>query len=46
MFYKNKIKGKSLITITEKEMQEDLRMKLGDRKRLANYCKCLGEIFN
>lgn len=27
-------------------MQVDLRMKLGDRKRLLNYCRYLDEIFN
>lgn len=27
-------------------MHEDLKMKLGDRKRLSNYCRYLDEIFN
>ena len=41
VFYRNKIKGKDLLTLKESEMGEDLRMKLGDRKRLLNYVKYL-----
>ena len=37
VFYENKIKGKDLISLEESEMKIDLKMKLGDRKRLMNY---------
>lgn len=36
-FYQNKIKGKDLLTLTEREMKEDLKMKMGHRKRFLNY---------
>jgi hypothetical protein len=36
-FYQNKIKGKDLLTLTEKELREDLRVKMGHRKRFLNY---------
>jgi hypothetical protein len=36
-FYKNKVKGKDLITLNEKELKDDLGMKMGDRKRFMNY---------
>ena len=37
IFYENKIKGKDLVSLDESEMKVDLKMKLGDRKRLMNY---------
>lgn len=36
-FYQNKIKGKDLLTLTEKELREDLKVKMGHRKRFLNY---------
>ena len=36
-FYRNKIKGKDLSTLNEKELKDDLGMKMGDRKRFMNY---------
>ena len=41
IFYKNKIKGKDLLTLKDSEMRDDLKMKLGDRKRLINYIRYL-----
>jgi DNA polymerase III delta prime subunit len=38
-FYQNKIKGKDLLSLTEKELRDDLKMKMGDRKRFINYRK-------
>ncbi len=37
VFYQNKIKGKDLLTLTEKELKHDLKMRMGDRKRFLNY---------
>ena len=37
IFYQNKIKGKDMVTLSDQELKEDLRMKMGDRKRLLNY---------
>jgi hypothetical protein len=36
-FYQNKIKGKDLLTLTEKELRDDLKVKMGHRKRFLNY---------
>ena len=36
-FYQNKIKGKDLLTLTEKELRDDLNVKMGHRKRFLNY---------
>lgn len=44
IFYKNKIKGKDLMTLCDQELREDLKMKMGDRKRLLNYIFFLNEI--
>lgn len=44
IFYKNKIKGKDLISLNEKELKEDLKMKMGDRKRFLNYIIFLTEL--
>ena len=41
IFYENKIKGKDLVALEEDEMKQDLKMKLGDRKRLMNYIEYL-----
>lgn len=37
VFYQNKIKGKDLLTLTEKELRDDLKVKMGHRKRFLNY---------
>lgn len=44
IFYKNKIKGKDLITLKESELKEDLKLKIGDRKRFMNYVKYLSDL--
>ena len=44
LFYENKIKGKDLISLEESEMKEDLKMKLGDRKRLMNYIEHISSL--
>ena len=46
IFYKNKIKGKDMATLSDQELREDLRMKMGDRKRLLNYINFLNELEN
>ena len=43
IFYSNKIKGKDLLTLTERELKEDLKMMMGDRKKLLNYISFLVE---
>lgn len=43
VFYKNKVKGKDLLTLNEKELKDDLGMKMGDRKRFMNYVVFLTE---
>lgn len=43
VFYKNKIKGKDMITLNEKELKEDLGLKMGDRKKFINYILFLTE---
>jgi len=44
IFYSNKIKGKDLLTLTERELKEDLKMKMGDRKKLLNFVEFLSDI--
>ena len=44
IFYSNKIKGKDLLTLTERELKEDLKMRMGDRKKLLNYVEFLSDI--
>lgn len=44
IFYDNKIKGKDLLSLEEDEMKGDLRMKLGDRKRLQNYVSYISSL--
>jgi hypothetical protein len=41
IFYQNKIKGKDLITLKEQELKKDLKMNIGDRKRLMSYISFL-----
>jgi len=43
-FYKNKIKGKDLISLSEQELKDDLKMKMGDRKKFLNYIIFLNEL--
>ena len=44
IFYSNKIKGKDLLTLTERELKEDLKMRMGDRKKLQTYVEFLSDI--
>lgn len=46
IFYKNKIKGKDLMSLTDKELMNDLRIKMGDRKRMLNYLAFLSDMEN
>ena len=43
VFYRNKIKGKDLMTLNEQELKNDLGLKMGDRKRFLNYIIFLTE---
>ena len=43
VFYKNKVKGKDMVTLNDKELKEDLGMKMGDRKRFLNFILFLTE---
>lgn len=46
VFYQNKVKGKDLLTLTEKELKHDLRMKMGHRKRFLNYRMFIASLDN
>ena len=42
-FYRNKIKGKDLIALSEEQLKGDLGMNVGDRKKILGYLSILKE---